>query len=178
MTAPGALPDDPSFVAIDFETADYKRDSACSMGLVVVRSGEVTQRFHSLIRPPRSHFVPMFVGIHGITWDMVRGERPFAEVWTEAEALLRGLDFLVAHNAPFDNSVLKACCLAAGLRPPELPFHCTVRASRELWRQPHNTLPDVCHLLDIPLENHHDALADAEACARIALHAIQAGWCP
>lgn len=178
MTSSVALRQGPSFAAIDFETADYQRDSACSIGLVVVRSGEVTCRFSSLIRPPRSRFVPMFVGIHGITWDMVCGERLFSDVWLEAQTLLDDLDFLVAHNASFDSSVLRACCQASNLPPPDLPFHCTVRASRDLWGQPHNALPDVCRLLNITLEHHHDALVDAEACANIALRAIQAGWRP
>lgn len=178
MTRPGAQCNGPSFAAIDFETADAKRDSACAIGIVVVRAQKVAVRYQSLIRPPRKAFSPFCVGVHGITWGMVRNERSFAEVWAEAEALLCGLDFLVAHNASFDNSVLRACCQAAGLRPPELPFHCTVCTSRELWRQPHNTLSDVCSLLGIPLENHHDALCDAEACAHIALNALQAGWRP
>jgi DNA polymerase-3 subunit epsilon len=178
MTRQGVQRNGPNFAAIDFETADAKRDSACAIGIVVVRAQKVAVRYQSLIRPPRKAFSPFCVGVHGITWDMVRNERPFADVWAEAAALLPGLDFLVAHNAPFDNSVLKACCQAADIEPPALPFHCTVRASRELWGQPHNRLPDVCRLLDIPLTNHHDALADAEACAQIAISAIRAGWTP
>ena len=178
MTNSGARHRGSNFAAIDFETADAKRDSACALGLVVVRAGRIAERYQSLIRPPRKVFSPICVGIHGITWELVRDERPFANVWTEAEALLPGLDFLVAHNAPFDNSVLRACCQAAGLRPPELPFRCTVQASRERWRQPHNRLPDVCGLLGIPLTNHHDALCDAEACACIALRALNDGWNP
>ncbi len=65
-----------SFAAMDFETADFKQDSACSVGVVVVRGGQVAERFHSLIRPPRKRFVPMFVELHGITWDMVRSAPP------------------------------------------------------------------------------------------------------
>ena len=97
-----------SFAAFDFETADYQRDSACSVGIVVVRSGKIRQRFHALVRPPRRYFIPQFVELHGITWEMVQHERTFAELWPELAPILLGVDFVAAHNAPFDISVLKA----------------------------------------------------------------------
>ena len=81
MTRPGAQCNGPSFAAIDFETADAKRDSACAIGIVVVRAQKVAVRYQSLIRPPRKTFSPFCVGVHGITWGMVCNERPFAEVW-------------------------------------------------------------------------------------------------
>ncbi len=167
-----------SFAAMDFETADFKQDSACSVGVVVVRGGQVAERFHSLIRPPRKRFVPMFVELHGITWDMVRSAPPFAGVWPELAPLLLGVDFVAAHNAPFDLSVLRACCLAAGIAPPGLTAHCTLKIGRRLWGQPKNRLPDLCQHLGIAFTQHHDALADAEACARIVLCALEAGWRP
>ena len=165
-----------SFAAIDFETADYKQDSACSVGIVVVRSGRITKRFHSLIRPPRKQFVPDFVDLHGISWQMVREERTFAEVWPEFAPILLGVDFVAAHNANFDISVLNACCLAGGITPPSLEVCCTLKVGRELWGQPRNRLPDMCQHLGIPFSKHHDALADAEACARIVKCAFKEGW--
>ena len=68
-----------SFVAIDFETANYSRDSACAVGLAAVRSGriEVTRSF--LIRPPDSQFV--FTWIHGLRWEDVRASPTFGELW-------------------------------------------------------------------------------------------------
>ena len=83
---------------------------------------------------------------------------------------------MAAHHAPFDRSVLAACCAAAELTPPDLPFRCTVRIARAAWRLFPTRLPDVCRFLGIPLR-HHDALSDAEACARIvvAAEAVQAG---
>lgn len=167
-----------SFAAIDFETADYQRDSACSVGLVVVRSGRISKRFHSLIRPPRKRFVPEFIDLHGISWDMVREAKTFAELWPEFSPIMLGVDFVAAHNASFDISVLKACCEAADITPPSLKVCCTVQVGRKLWKQPKNRLPDLCQHLGIPFTNHHDALADAEACARIVQHVLKAGWAP
>ena len=160
----------PSFVAIDFETADTGRDSACAVGLVRVEKNCIVRRESRLIRPPRRGFI--FTYIHGITWEDVADAAPFARVWQELRDLVGGVEFLAAHNAPFDRSVLAACCRSAGLEPPPLPFECSVRVARKAWGIRPTTLPDVCRALDIELR-HHDALSDAEACARIMIAALE-----
>jgi DNA polymerase III subunit epsilon len=162
------------FVAIDFETADSGRDSACSVACVRVEDGRVVRTEHRLIRPPRQHF--QFTHVHGIRWEDVASAPTFGPVWRDVVPILDGAEFLAAHHAPFDRSVLASCCEAAGLVPPELPFRCTVRIARAAWRLFPTRLPDVCRFLGIPLR-HHDALSDAEACARIvvAAEAVQAG---
>jgi DNA polymerase-3 subunit epsilon len=157
-----------SFVAIDFETADYGPDSACAVALVRVEDGRIVARASRLIRPPRREFV--FTYIHGITWEDVREEPPFGAVWPGLAHLLKGAEFLAAHNAGFDRSVLQACCAGAGLRPPPVDFRCTVRLARDIWGIYPTRLPDVCRRLRIPLR-HHDAASDAEACARIVMAA-------
>jgi DNA polymerase-3 subunit epsilon len=137
--------------------------------MVRVEAGEVVCTETRLIRPPRRRF--MFTSIHGITWEQVSGEPPFEEVWPQVEPLLEGASFLAAHNAAFDRSVLEACCQAAGLTPPDLPFLCTVKLARRRWPLPRARLPDVCEHLGIPLQ-HHDATSDALACARIVLASL------
>jgi DNA polymerase III subunit epsilon len=165
------------FVAIDFETADSGRDSACSVACVRVEGGRVVRTEHRLIRPPRERF--QFTHVHGIRWEDVASAPTFGEVWRDVAPILEGAEFIAAHHAPFDRSVLAACCEAAGLVPPELPFRCTVRIARAAWRLFPTRLPDVCRFLGIPLR-HHDALSDAEACARIvvAAEAVQEGAGP
>ncbi len=154
------------FTAIDFETADYGRDSACAVGLARVENEKIVHTSYRLIRPPRSDI--RFTDIHGITWEDVEGEPLFEAVWPELADFFKGIDFITAHNAPFDKSILNACCAAAGLEPPPQPFVCTVKLSRsELGMKP-ATLSHVCHHLSIPLK-HHNALSDAEACAKIMI---------
>jgi DNA polymerase-3 subunit epsilon len=156
------------FVAIDFETADYWPDSACAVGLVRIEGNRIVQRHHFLIRPPRRRFV--FTYLHGINWEKVADQPTFAELWPTLTPSLAGVDFLSAHNASFDQGVLAACCRIAGLTPPPLPFVCTMKLARSTWKLFPTKLSDVCAHLDIPL-NHHQALSDAEACARIVLAA-------
>lgn len=162
----------PSFVALDFETADPGADSACAIGLVKVAEGKIVERHVRLIRPPRRAF--HFTHIHGIQWSDVADKPAFGQLWPALEPVLRGADFIAAHNASFDRRVLAACCQAAGFPPPPLPFVCTVKLARDTWSIRPTKLSDVCRELSIQL-NHHEALSDASACAQIVLAAHAAG---
>ncbi len=164
----GTFPSDVPFVAIDFETADHGPDSACAVGLARVEGLRVVRREAVLLRPPRPRII--FSSVHGITWGMVAAAPTFADAWPRLAEILDGAAFLAAHNAPFDRRVLAACCRAAGLPVPDLPFVCTVQLARRRWGLRPNDLPSVCRRLGIGLI-HHDPGSDAEACARIAIAA-------
>ena len=160
------------FAAIDFETADYERDSACALSVVVVHQGEVVERWHSLIQPPRRTF--FFTYLHGISWNDVKGKPKFDQIMPEIRRLLEPVDFVAAHNASFDRSVLRACCDLYGLAHIGLPFVCTVKLARKAWALKPAALPNVCAHLRIPLK-HHDAESDSHACALILLSALSQG---
>lgn len=160
------------FVAIDFETADHGADSACAVGLVRVERGRIVRRVRQFIRPPRD--VMMFTHIHGITLDYVESKPAFAQAWPVLREILDGAEFLAAHNAPFDRAVLHACCESAGLAPPDLPWVCSVRQARNVLGIFPANLANVCRVMGLRL-NHHEALSDAEACARIVMAARRAG---
>ncbi len=156
------------FLAIDFETANHHRYSACSVGLVRVEDGLVVQKSMFFIRPPEKWF--RFTHIHGLTWQDVKDAPSFHELWPDIKPLFHGVDFLVAHNAPFDRSVLLKTCEYYGIRSPEVDFMCTVQLSRRLLGIYPTKLTDVCTALDIRIDSHHEALSDAMACANIMLH--------
>jgi len=164
--------DNPTFVAIDFETADYGADSACAVALVRVENWQIVRQETRLIRPPRRYF--HFTYLHGISWLNVKDEPPFGEVWKGLTEVLTGAKFLAAHNAGFDRSVLQSCCSNSGMEMPKLPFHCSMTLARKTWQIFPATLSDVCRYLGIPL-NHHDPASDAEAAAKIVIAANQ---CP
>ncbi|MBI5510185.1 MAG: 3'-5' exonuclease [Deltaproteobacteria bacterium] len=155
---------------MDFETADQGRDSACAIGLVRVEGSTVVAREHRLIRPPRRDFV--FTYVHGISWPQVSGEPTFGTVWRQVRWLLDGADFVAAHSAAFDRSVLHACCAVARLKAPRLEFVCTMKLARVVWGVRPTRLPDVCRHLGLTL-SHHDAASDAEACAGIVTAALR-----
>ena len=110
-----------SFVAIDFETANHHRDSACAVGLAAGRGGkiEIVQSF--LICPPTSQFA--FTGIHGLRWEDVHDAPAFGELWPTLRAWIDNAEFIAAHNAPFDSSILRACCALYGIQVPAGAVH-------------------------------------------------------
>ncbi len=158
------------FAAIDFETANGCRSSVCSVGVVIVRDGVVTDKFYRLIHPVPNYYNDINVSIHGLTRADTDDADTFPEVWAEVEPLIEGLP-LVAHNSPFDEGCLKACFARFGMTYPDYEFRCTCRASRRHFgcRLPNHKLHTVADACGFDLENHHHALADAEACAAIAL---------
>lgn len=159
-----------NFTAIDFETANYDRSSACSIGLVRVRKGKIVDTMYSLIKPPTGYFLPMFVDIHGIDTEVVRDAPTFADLWPEVATFV-GKDKLVAHNYSFDKRVLEATLGYYAIEPPSNSWMCTLELSRRAWPQlGGHGLDVVAASLGIPL-HHHDALDDAKACALICVAA-------
>jgi len=156
------------FVAIDFETADYGRDSACSVSGIVVEKGKIVRKISALIRPPRRDFI--FSYLHGITWKDVAKKPEFGELWPKINSLFKRVEFIAAHNASFDRGVLHACCAMAGITPPKIKYLCTMKLSRHLWGLYPTKLSDVSRHFGIELK-HHDAQSDAMACAKIVLKA-------
>ncbi len=163
---------DKTLVAIDFETANNARDSVCSVALVRVENGKIVAEAEQLICPPELYFI--HTDVHGITEEDVENAPSFASVWGTMQHLVKGADYFVAHNAPFDRSVLQACCNNEGIKTPEIDFLCTVKIARDTWDIRPTKLSDVCNHLKIPL-NHHNALSDARACANIVIAAMGRG---
>ena len=162
-----------SFAAIDFETANNERTSVCSVGVVIVREGEFVDSFYSLIQPEPNYYLYWNTMVHGITKADTEDAPVFPYVWRQIEPLIEGLP-LVAHNSPFDEGCLRAVFRVYQMDYPDYEFHCTCRASRRHFGRllPNHQLHTVAAACGCPMENHHHALADAEACARIALRLL------
>ena len=56
-----------NFAAIDFETANGHPTSVCSVGVVVVRDGQIVDTFYSLIHPEPDYYLRMNSRVHGLT---------------------------------------------------------------------------------------------------------------
>ncbi len=158
------------FAAIDFETANGARTSVCSVGVVVVRDGVAVDSVYRLIRPRPNFYSWFTTQVHGMTRADTDDAADFATVWSEIAPRIAGLP-LVAHNSPFDEGCLKAVHELYGMSYPGYEFHCTCRASRRAFGRllPNHQLHTVAAHVGFDLQHHHHALADAEACAAIAL---------
>lgn len=159
------------FVAIDFETANSNRDSACALGLVEVKSGQITSEQVWLI-DPQQRFDSMNISIHGITPAMVSGQPTFYELWPTLQPLLQG-KWVVAHNASFDMSVLRYCLDQSSLTYPTFQYFCTYLLGKRILQDlPSHKLNVIADYFGIGL-NHHDALDDARASAAILLKLLE-----
>lgn len=156
------------FAAIDFETANNERSSVCSVGIVIVQGGKIVDRFYSLIKPEPEYYHFWCSRVHGLCAADTENAPIFPTVWKQIEPLIEGLP-LVAHNKAFDESCLKAVFRVYQMDYPDYEFHCTCIASRKRWPGEPNDLATAAARCGYDLTRHHHALADAEACAAIAL---------
>ncbi|MGK0722840.1 exonuclease domain-containing protein [Leucobacter sp. W1478] len=156
------------FTALDFETANSHASSACAVGLVRVRDGKVVDRASWLIRPPAGHdeFLRFNIKIHGITPEMVEDAPRWGDQLTDLLEFI-GDDIAVAHNAGFDMGVIRGACAATITPTPKLRYLCSVQVSRKTYDIPSHRLPLSAAAAGFGDFAHHEALADAEACAAI-----------
>jgi len=162
-----------NFVAIDFETANKYKNSACSLAAVTVENGEIVKRAYSLIKPPFMQFDEECIEIHGIYPKDVMEKPTFDELWPRIyENHLKG-KLVIAHNAKFDIGVLRATLDHYNIVWPELDYTCTVKISRKVWPNLANhKLNTLGAFLNVDFK-HHDALDDALTCAKVAIAAAK-----
>ena len=161
------------FVALDFETANKYKNSACSLAVITVENGQITKKAYSLIKPPFMSFDPECIEIHGIEPNEVMHEKTFDQLWPAIyENHLKG-KIMIAHNAKFDMNVLRATLDYYKIPWPELDYACTVKISRAVWPDLVNhKLNTMAAYLGVEFK-HHYALDDAETCAKVAIEAAR-----
>lgn len=155
---------------LDFETANSCNGSICSVGVAVVENGEVLERKEYLIKPHKSlDWMSKFCrDIHGITYEDLRESPEFPEIWQSVKQLLISADCVVIHNAPFDLRHLHKVLEFYHLQSVSFDYVCSLQLCRHHFPElPHHGLADMAEHFGITFQ-HHDALEDAESCAKIA----------
>jgi DNA polymerase-3 subunit epsilon len=160
-----------NFTAIDFETANGSSASPCAVGLVKVVEGKIVDTFSTLIRPPYPNdwFDLGNIGVHGIRPQDILD----APIWADAlDQMLGfiGMDDLVAHNASFDMGVLRSSAALIDAELPNLRYACSLIMARKTYNLESYRLNQVAYAIGHEEFDHHDALADSDACARIVVH--------
>lgn len=161
----GKGPLEQEIVCFDIETTGLKvkLDAITEIGAVVLKNGEVTDRFQTFVKPNR-RLSPEIIGLTGITDEML------LDAPSLKSALTDFLDFvdsrpLAAHNAEFDIGFIREGC-----RKVNLSFHPTYIDSLILAQ---NLMPQlnkfkldiVAEALDLPAFQHHRASDDAATVA-------------
>ena len=162
------------FTAIDFETANNSAASACSVGMVKVRDGRVVDTAYWLIKPPLGHddFLEWNVRIHGIMAVDVVDALLWSEQLPDLTAFAEN-DHLVAHNAGFDMGVIAAACAASYIPTPTYDYLCSLQVARKTYHLDSYKLPVAAMAAGFEDFEHHNAAADAAACAAIIVHAAR-----
>jgi DNA polymerase-3 subunit epsilon len=160
-----------NFTAIDFETANGASASPCAVGLVKVAEGKIVDTFSTLIKPPYPNdwFATGNIGIHGIHPQDVVDAPTWAEALEEMLGFI-GSDDLIAHNAGFDMGVLRASAALIEHELPDLRYGCSLVMARKTYNLDSYRLNQVAYAIGHEEFDHHDALADSDACARIVIH--------
>lgn len=157
-----------NFTAIDFETATAYHP--CSVGIVTVQDGIIVDEFVTLIKPPNNEYNPFTIRVHGIYPRDTANAKTFLQVYPEIERRLKNR-VVVAHNESFDRNVLMKSMLLHGLQYEDLniapKWECTVKIYKSKGFKP-TKLSDCCREMNIKLD-HHEALSDARACAKLYL---------
>lgn len=151
-----------NFVAIDFETMTAEQTSACAIGLVKVLGGTVHQAFYSLINPVPDDRDMLNTAVHGITPDMVANAPTYAQLFPLLKSFIQDLP-IVCHNWGADINIMQRCMDHYGLTGIDTANnYCTFEMTGQ-------SLTACCKQYGIPMLEHHNALDDALACAKVFL---------
>ncbi|MCK8058798.1 MULTISPECIES: PolC-type DNA polymerase III [unclassified Fusibacter] len=156
-----------TFIVFDIETTGFspRYDGITEIGAVKIRNGEVIDRFSRFVNPEKQ--IPqVVVELTGITDEMVMNEPTISEILPEFIAFCEGCP-VVAHNAKFDMSFMREKARLNGLTFEPMVL-CTLKLSRMIMKElGRHKLNYVAKKLGIKLENHHRAVHDAAATAKI-----------
>lgn len=156
------------YIAFDVETPNYANDRMSAIGITVVENGAIVDEFATLVNP-ECRFDAFNVQLTGITPEMAAEAPTFLELWPTIEPLLSS-GLLIAHNAPFDMSVLSKCLRAYGIQwQTNADYACTCQMGRRCYPElPNHKLNTLCAYLGIELD-HHQAGSDSRACAELII---------
>ncbi len=155
-------------IAIDFETANERRGSACSVGLAWIEAGQIVRIEERFIRPKEMRFSGMNIAIHGIHPEDVETAPEFPEVMDEFRDEFED-SVLIAHNAAFDMSVWRYALDEYGLKYPKISYLCTLKMAQKVWNDlESHRLAYIAKFLGMEFQ-HHNAAEDAKVCANIAI---------
>jgi DNA polymerase-3 subunit epsilon len=163
------------FITIDFEIANRKFNSACSIGICFVENNKIVNEMYFLIKPPNLEMDEDFSSIHNLTIEDLKHAQRFDEVWSKISHYFCKETLIVAHNAHFDMNVLKNCIVEYSLDIPEFNYVCSIPISTRACRGEGigGSLKDRTERFGVIINEHHNALSDARACAELVINCIE-----
>ena len=162
------------YIAFDVETPNSANDRMSAIGVAVVEDGVIVDELSTLVNP-ETYFNAFNVQLTGITPELAVQAPTFVELWPVLEPIFNS-GLLIAHNAPFDMSVLSKCLRSYGIFwRTNAVYACTCQMGRRCFPElPNHRLNTLCDHLGIELD-HHQAGSDSRACAQLMIHYIERG---
>ncbi len=162
------------YIVFDVETPNRVNNRMSAIGISAVKDRRIIANYASLVNP-ETHFDAFNTKLTGIDANMVKDAPNFAALWNKIEPIMSS-GILVAHNAVFDMSVLRACLRDYGISwKPTAEYLCTVQIGRRVMPDMKHSLDVMCNYYGIAL-NHHRADSDSHACAEILLRYLESGF--
>jgi len=179
-----------NYIAFDFETPGLPRgrrntkvtqetlpnfDGCRAVSLSAARfsqKGRIIKTFDAIIRPNDFVIGKDSTAIHGITHERAMKEgRPFPEVFRDfMEFIGPRTKTLVAHNAQFDESVLRSEMLRHGLNTDQIEdfvIRCTLQLYKDRFMAPIKLINLYKDIFGEEFDNAHNSLADSIACGKV-----------
>lgn len=162
------------FIVFDVETPNAENNRMSAIGVTVVENGKIVEELDTLVNP-EADFDPFNIQLTGITPEMAAEAPAFYQLWPDLEPLMSS-GLLIAHNAPFDMSVLAKCLRTYQIDwKTQVEYACTCQMARRCFPDlPNHRLNTLCDCLEIPLD-HHRAGSDSRACAQVLLRCLEQG---
>lgn len=160
----------PHFTVIDIETTGFSPDKGgriIEIAAVQVIGGEIKDTFHTLL-DPQLKIPAKITSLTGVTNEAVKGKPTALEVLPNLYEFI-GNSVVVCHNAQFDwGRFLLKGFQQSGIVAVNDVF-CTLKFFRKVLPgrgRGAYTLDKMCEELNVPLNNHHQALDDTLATAK------------
>lgn len=159
------------FVAIDFETATKYRNSACSIGIAMVKDLEVVDTYYTLIKPPSNIYDPTNIRVHGIKPEDTVNAPSMDVVAIDIFNIISESYFVIAHNARFDLNVLHNS--SSYKHVDDFRYLDSIEVSNPLAIGISGRLSDRARYFGVKNTKHHNALNDAIVCAQIVISCLE-----
>lgn len=153
------------YISIDIENPNARGNSICSIGIIVVKNKKVVDEKYSLINP-EDRFDINNSNITGLNYFDVKDAPTFKEYWKSIKELFEN-NIIVGHNITYDLTVIAKALERYDIEVPIFNYYCTLKLSRNFIKTNSYSLNSLCDLLNVNLENHHNALEDAKASQKI-----------
>ncbi|BCJ85301.1 PolC-type DNA polymerase III [Effusibacillus dendaii] len=169
-----AIDEETSYIVFDTETTGLNaaENTLIEIAAVKMKGMEILEEWTTLI-DPETEITPKITELTGITNEMVKGQPKLAEALPKFREFV-GEAVLVAHNAEFDLGFISACAARIGMQPWTNPVLDTLPLARKLYPSEKNyRLKTLTQKFGVELVNHHRALDDTVATAKVFQHMLK-----